>query len=98
MAQKAASGNTGGVRARPQNKQQQQQQQQQGYRTVNSRPTGGKQQMQHGRKRYGQRDYDKPQRVRNASVNIGADWNLLDEIEFSRLSKLSFGIPEAEDM
>jgi translation initiation factor 3 subunit D len=36
--------------------------------------------------------------VRNASVNIGADWNLLDEIEFSRLSKLSFGIPEAEDM
>ncbi|SAM08603.1 hypothetical protein [Absidia glauca] len=98
MAQKAASGNTGGVRARPQNKQQQQQQQQQGYRTVNSRPTGGKQQMQHGRKRYGQRDYDKPQRVRNASVNIGADWNLLDEIEFSRLSKLSFGIPEAEDI
>ncbi|CAO3590710.1 unnamed protein product [Absidia cylindrospora] len=99
MAQKAAGGNTGagGARTRPQNKQQQQQQQQ-GYRTVNSRPTGGKQQMQQGRKRYGYRDYDKPQRVRNASVNIGADWNLLDEIEFSRLSKLTFGIPEAEDI
>ncbi|KAI8093564.1 eukaryotic translation initiation factor 3 subunit D [Halteromyces radiatus] len=100
MALKAAGGNT---RARPQNKQQQQlqqqqQQQQQGYRTVASRPTGGKQQTQQARKRYGHRDYDKPQRVRNASVNIGADWNLLDEIEFSRLSKLTFGIPEAEDI
>ncbi|KAG2221654.1 hypothetical protein INT45_001179 [Circinella minor] len=65
-----------------------------GYRTVNQR--GGRQQQ--GRRRYGYKDYDKPQRVRNASINIGADWKMLDEIEFSRLSKLNFGIPEAEDV
>ncbi|KAI9301571.1 eukaryotic translation initiation factor 3 subunit D [Cunninghamella echinulata] len=88
MALKAA----GNTRARPQIKQQQQ-----GYRTVGGRPTGNKPQQQQGRKRYG-RDYDKPQRVRNASVNIGSDWTLLDEIEFSRLSKLTFGIPEAKDV
>lgn len=89
MALKAAGGNT---RVRPPTNKQQQAG---GYRTV-SRPQSNKQQQQ-ARKRYG-RDYDKPQRVRNASVNIGADWTLLDEIEFSRLSKLTFNVPQAEDM
>ncbi|KAI9271593.1 eukaryotic translation initiation factor 3 subunit D [Phascolomyces articulosus] len=65
-----------------------------GFRTVNQR--GGRQQQ--GRRKYGYKDYDKPQRVRNASINVGADWKMLDEIEFSRLSKLTFGIPEAEDV
>ncbi|ORX45327.1 translation initiation factor eIF-3, subunit D [Hesseltinella vesiculosa] len=87
MAIKSAVGNT---RTRPQNKQQQQQQQQQQARPV------GKQQMQ-GRKRYGH-NYDKPQRVRNASVTIGPDWNLLDEIEFNRLSKLNYAAPKPDDI
>ncbi|KAI9244217.1 eukaryotic translation initiation factor 3 subunit D [Helicostylum pulchrum] len=72
-----------------------------GYRTVNQRPNnnGGRyQQNNNNRRRYGYKDYDKPQRVRNASINIGADWKVLDEIEFSRLSKLSFGIPTAVDI
>ncbi|KAI9498259.1 eukaryotic translation initiation factor 3 subunit D [Zychaea mexicana] len=68
-----------------------------GYRTVNQRGGAGGRQQQ-GRRKYGYKDYDKPQRVRNASINIGADWKILDEIEFSRLSKLTFGIPEAEDV
>lgn len=50
------------------------------------------------KKRYGFKDYDKPQRVRNASITIGPDWKVLDEIEFSRLSKLNFAIPPATEM
>ncbi|KAI8060779.1 eukaryotic translation initiation factor 3 subunit D [Gongronella butleri] len=104
MAVKNASGN---VRQRPQNKQGQQQQgqqqgqqqqgqQQQGQQQQQQQHRGGRhQQQQHGRKRYG---YDKPQRVRNASVTIGADWTLLDEIEFNRLSKLQFAAPKAEEI
>ncbi|KAI9364771.1 eukaryotic translation initiation factor 3 subunit D [Pilaira anomala] len=69
-----------------------------GYRTVNQRPNGGRYQQQNNRRRYGYKDYDKPQRVRNASINIGADWKVLDEIEFSRLSKLNFTIPTAVDV
>lgn len=70
------------------------------YRTVGQRPAGGagRYQQQNARRRYGYKDYDKPQRVRNASINIGADWKVLDEIEFSRLSKLNFGVPQAVDM
>ncbi|CAO0798941.1 unnamed protein product [Mucor circinelloides] len=69
-----------------------------GYRTVGQRPSGGRYQQQNNRRRYGYKDYDKPQRVRNASINIGADWKVLDEIEFSRLSKLNFAIPQATDI
>ncbi|PHZ10141.1 eukaryotic translation initiation factor 3 [Rhizopus microsporus ATCC 52813] len=50
------------------------------------------------KKRYGFKDYDKPQRVRNASITIGPDWKVLDEIEFSRLSKLNFAIPPATEI
>ncbi|KAF7723236.1 hypothetical protein EC973_002174 [Apophysomyces ossiformis] len=89
MALKAA----GGVRSRVQSKQPATAT---GYRTVGQRSQGGRQQQ--GRRRYGYKDYDKPQRMRNASINIGADWQVLDEIEFNRLSKLSFNIPEAEDI
>ncbi|KAI7863763.1 translation initiation factor eIF3d Moe1 [Spinellus fusiger] len=96
MAIKAAGG---GARNRIQNKQTNAvggQGQGQGYRTVNQRVQGNRQQQ--GRKRYGYKDYDKPQRVRNASINIGSDWKVLDEIEFNRMSKLSFGVPEAVDI
>ncbi|CAA22586.1 translation initiation factor eIF3d [Schizosaccharomyces pombe] len=40
-------------------------------------------------RRFGWKDYDKHQRLRNASVTVGDDWQLLDEVEFSHLSKLN---------
>merc|ERR1712000_195390 len=33
--------------------------------------------------RFGRRDYDKPQRNRDASVNIKPDWKMLEEIDFN---------------
>ncbi len=70
------------------------------FRTVGQRVTnaavGGKYAQQ--KRRYGFKDYDKPQRVRNASITIGPDWKVLDEIEFSRLGKLNFAVPQATDV
>jgi translation initiation factor 3 subunit D len=86
---------TSGVRTRTQNPNAGNKQG--GYRTVGQRP-GGNRYQQNNRRRYGFKDYDKPQRVRNASINIGADWKVLDEIEFSRLSKLNFSIPAVTDL
>ncbi|KAL0078257.1 eukaryotic translation initiation factor 3 subunit D [Phycomyces blakesleeanus] len=101
IAKKMAIKASGGARSRPQNNKANNQGG--GYRTVNQRPQNNRQQHQQqqqggGRRRYGYKDYDKPQRVRNASINIGADWKVLDEIEFNRMGKLSFGIPEAVDI
>ncbi|CAG8544266.1 13237_t:CDS:2, partial [Ambispora leptoticha] len=50
------------------------------------------------RKRFGWKDYDKPQRSRDASVNVGPDWKVLEEIEFNRLSKLNLEVDEGEDL
>lgn len=96
-AKKMALKASGGQRGRVQGKQQPQAQQG-SYRQVNQRGPGGNRQQQGNRRKYGYKDYDKPQRVRNASINIGPDWKVLDEIEFSRLSKLTFGIPTPEDI
>lgn len=41
---------------------------------------------------------DKPQRVRDASVKIGAEWKMLQEIDFNGLSKLFFDVDDPEDM
>jgi translation initiation factor 3 subunit D len=49
-------------------------------------------------RRFGWRDFDKPQRLRDASVNIKPDWKLLEEIDFSRLSKLNLETDEGEDV
>lgn len=49
-------------------------------------------------RRFGWKDYDKPQRNRDSSVNIRADWNMLEEIDFNRLSKLNLETPDAEDI
>ncbi|KAJ6186617.1 hypothetical protein N7519_007918 [Penicillium mononematosum] len=38
-----------------------------------------------GGRRFGWRDYDKPQRIREASVNIRPDWKMLEEVDFTRL-------------
>ena len=41
-----------------------------------------------GGRRFGWKDYDKPQRNREFSVSIKPDWNMLEEIDFNRLQKL----------
>jgi len=50
-------------------------------------------------RRFGWKDYDKPQRLRDSSVQIKPDWKLLEEMEFNKLSKLSFkGVVNGEDV
>ncbi|KAG0319948.1 hypothetical protein BGZ99_004830 [Dissophora globulifera] len=44
------------------------------------------------------RDFDRNQRVRDASVKVGSDWTMLEEIEFSRLNKLQFEVDSPEDI
>ncbi|KFY74218.1 hypothetical protein V501_07539 [Pseudogymnoascus sp. VKM F-4519 (FW-2642)] len=51
-----------------------------------------------GGRRFGWKDYDKPQRNRDASVNIKPDWKLLEEIDFNRLTKLNLDADEGEDV
>lgn len=49
-------------------------------------------------RRFGWKDYDKPQRNRDASINVKADWKLLEEIDYNRLSKLNLDADEGEDL
>jgi len=64
--------------------------------------TGGNQGSRWGQgfrgRRFGWKDYDKPQRLRDSSVQIKPEWKLLEEIEFSRLSKLTFPAVDGEDV
>ncbi|KAK8175725.1 eukaryotic translation initiation factor 3 subunit D [Phyllosticta citrichinensis] len=50
-----------------------------------------------GGRRFGWRD-DKPQRNRDASVQVKPDWSVLEEIDFARLSKLNLETPDGEDL
>jgi translation initiation factor 3 subunit D len=52
---------------------------------------------QRGR-RFGWKDYDKPQRNRDSSVNIKPDWQMMEEIDFNRLLKLNLETGEGEDI
>ncbi|KAI1004441.1 Eukaryotic translation initiation factor 3 subunit D [Podosphaera aphanis] len=67
----------------------------QGYNNFNDR--GGRGGGRGGR-RFGWKDYDKPQRNRDASVNIKPDWKMLEEIDFNRLAKLNLDTDEGEDI
>ncbi|KHN98538.1 eukaryotic translation initiation factor 3 [Metarhizium album ARSEF 1941] len=49
-------------------------------------------------RRFGWKDYDKPARSRDASINIKADWELLEEIDFNRLAKLNLDADDGEDL
>lgn len=49
-------------------------------------------------RRFGWRDFDKPQRNRDASVAIKAEWKLLEEIEFTRLAKLNLETDDGEEI
>lgn len=64
-----------------------------GYDRAGRPSAGGR-----GGRRFGWRDYDKPARNRDASVNVKAEWQLLEEIDFNRLSKLNLEADEGEDV
>lgn len=51
-----------------------------------------------GGRRFGWRDWDKPQRNRDSSVAIRPEWNMLEEVDFARLTKLNLDTPEGEDL
>ncbi|KIW65051.1 eukaryotic translation initiation factor 3 subunit D [Phialophora macrospora] len=78
-----------------------------GFQRVGQNQRTGQQQGQYfdnrggrgGRgRRFGWRDYDKPQRNRDASVNIRPDWIMKEEIDFNRLAKLNLETPDGEDV
>ncbi|KAF0465211.1 translation initiation factor eIF-3, subunit D [Gigaspora margarita] len=101
-AQKKASyRTTGGTKSRPGTRNSQRQQRNGQYQRlgVTSRGnTGNKTSAVNVRRRFGWKDYDKPQRARDASVNVGPEWQVLEEIEFNRLSKLNLDVDEGEDI
>ncbi|KAI9312551.1 eukaryotic translation initiation factor 3 subunit D [Zopfochytrium polystomum] len=41
---------------------------------------------------------DRPQRIRDSSVQIGPEWKVMEEIDFPRLNKLYFQVDEPEDL
>ena len=49
-------------------------------------------------RRFGWKDYDKPQRNRDSSVNIRPDWAMKEEIDFNRLLKLNLETSDGEDV
>ncbi|KAH6895164.1 eukaryotic translation initiation factor 3 subunit D [Thelonectria olida] len=59
---------------------------------------GGRQNAGRGGRRFGWKDYDKPARNRDASINIKAEWKLLEEIDFNRLAKLNLETDDGEDL
>jgi translation initiation factor 3 subunit D len=50
-----------------------------------------------GGRRFGWRD-DKPQRNRDASVQVKPEWQVMEEIDFSRLAKLNLDTGDGEDL
>jgi len=50
-----------------------------------------------GGRRFGWRD-DKPQRNRDPSVTVKADWTIIEEIDFARLAKLNLEPSEGEEL
>jgi translation initiation factor 3 subunit D len=79
-------------------------QQQRGQRGTYQRVGGRGQQQSYDRnargrggRRFGNRD-DKPQRNRDASIQVKPDWTLLEEIDFQRLTKLNLDALEGEDI
>ena len=49
-------------------------------------------------RRFGWKDYDKPTRNRDASINIKPEWEMLEEIDYNRLAKLNLEADEGEDL
>jgi translation initiation factor 3 subunit D len=49
-------------------------------------------------RRFGWKDYDKPQRNRDSSVNIRPEWSMKEEIDFNRLLKLNLETSDGDDI
>ena len=49
------------------------------------------------RRRYGGYN-DRPQRIRDSSVQVGPEWKIMEEIDFVRLNKLFYEVDDPEDM
>ncbi|TPX58291.1 hypothetical protein PhCBS80983_g03253 [Powellomyces hirtus] len=49
------------------------------------------------RRRYGGYN-DKPARIRDASVQAGAEWKVVEELDFPRMNKLYYEVDEAQDV
>lgn len=49
-------------------------------------------------RRFGWKDYDKPQRNRDASVAVRPDWQVLEEIDFKRLVNLNLDTGAGEEL
>ncbi|KAI5277663.1 hypothetical protein KEM52_004866, partial [Ascosphaera acerosa] len=48
--------------------------------------------------RFGWKDWDKPQRNRDASVAVRPEWVVREEVDFMRLAKLHLDMPAGEDL
>ncbi|SJX61408.1 probable eukaryotic translation initiation factor 3 subunit 7 [Sporisorium reilianum f. sp. reilianum] len=59
---------------------------------------GGAAAARRGGGRFGWKEWDKPQRIREASVTVGQDWEQVEEIDFVRLGKLRLEVEEPEDI
>jgi len=66
---------------------------QQGYGYDQRGGRGGR-----GGRRSGWKDYDKPQRNRDSSINVRPEWTMLEEIDFARLLKLNLEMHNVEDI
>ncbi|CAG8476433.1 4107_t:CDS:10 [Funneliformis caledonium] len=95
---RAAGGTKGRTGARGQASRNLRNGQFQRYGNQNRNSPGGRTNTTALRRRYGWKDYDKPQRARDASVKVGPEWKVLEEIEFSRLSKLNLDVDDGEDL
>lgn len=51
-----------------------------------------------GKSKFGWRDFDKPQRIRNASVDITDDWTEIQEITYSEMQKLSYDVAQGVEI
>ncbi|TIA89032.1 hypothetical protein E3P99_02251 [Wallemia hederae] len=49
-------------------------------------------------RKMGWKDWDKPNRIRDASVQVEPEWEKLAEIDFPRLNKLNLEVNEGEDV
>lgn len=49
------------------------------------------------RRRYGGYN-DRPQRIRDSSVQVGPEWKIMEEIDFVRLNKLFYEVDDPEDI
>lgn len=59
---------------------------------------GGAAGARRGGGRFGWKEWDKPQRIREASVTVGQDWEQVEEIDFVRLGKLRLEVEEPQDI